>query len=141
VGFVVAVLVLDEQIAGKTLVAGLNARGLSIRTLADFALTGRPDPDVVREVDRRHTGMWVLVTMDLEIIEHFPGFDWDRYAIAFVVVHEDLRGAAFEHSKQDVVHRHAHTMVEQGRGEHHTYTTHRHSRSRPSLTTWLKRKL
>lgn len=85
--------------------------------------------------------MWVLVTMDLTITEDFPGFDWDRYAIAWVAGHESLRGAAFEHSKQDIVHRHAHAMVEQARGDHHTYSEKRHSKARPSLTSWLKRKL
>jgi hypothetical protein len=137
----VPVLVLDEQIAGKTLVSALRGRGFLVKTLADFGLTGRPDPEVARELYRRQQGEWVLVTMDLTIVEEFSGFDWDLYAIAWIVVREDLRGEAAEHSKQDVVHRYAHRMVEQRPGDHHTYSEGRHSRARPSLTSWLRRKL
>jgi hypothetical protein len=134
-------LVLDEQIASKRLVDGLRARGLEISTVGDFGVTGRPDPDVVRTIDGRLPGMWVLVTMDLYIVEHHPGFDWDRYAIAWITVHEDLRGAAFEAAKNDVAHRHAHRIGEQGRGHHYTYTAKQRIRSRPSLATQLRRKL
>jgi hypothetical protein len=134
-------LVLDEQLAGKRLVDGLRARGLEISTVGDLGLTGRPDPDVVRTIDGRLSGMWVLVTMDLTIVEEHPGFEWERYAIAWITVQEDLRGAAFEAAKTDVVHRHAHRIVEQGRGDHCTYTAKQRIRSRPSLATQLRRKL
>ena len=136
-----ALLVLDEQLAGKNLVAALGARGIDVATLADFGVTGRPDPDVVRTIDRRHSEMWVLVTMDLNIVEEHPGFDWHRYALAWIMVREELRGSAFEASKHDVVHRHAHQIVEQARGDHHTYTATQRIRSRPSLTSQLRRKL
>lgn len=79
--------------------------------------------------------------MDFTIIEDFPGFDWDRYAIAWVVVHEHLKGAAFEHEKDDIVHRHVHQMVEQGRGDHHTYTVKQRQKTRPSLASQLRRRL
>jgi hypothetical protein len=134
-------LVLDEQLAGKRLVDGLTTRGLEISTVGELGVTGRPDPDVVRTVDGRHSGMWVLVTMDLTIVEEHPGFDWDRYAIAWITVHEDLRGAAFEEAKADVVHHHARRIAEQARGDHFTYTATQRIRSRPSLTTQLKRRL
>ena len=84
---------------------------------------------------------FVLVTMDLTITEEFTGFDWDRYAIAWIAVREDLRGQAFEQAKQNIVHMHAHVIAEQRVGDHHTYSERRHSRSPPSLTTWLRRKL
>lgn len=134
-------LVLDEQLASRQLVEGLRARGLSVATVADFALTGRPDPDVVKTIDERHTGLWVFVTMDLTIVEEHPGFDWDRYAIAWISVREELTGVSFEESKTDIVHRHAHQTVEQGRGDHHTYTTKQRIRSRPSLASQLRRSL
>ena len=134
-------LVLDEQLASKQLVEGLRARGLEVKTVADFGVTGRADPDVVRTIDERQSGPWVFVTMDLTIVEEHPGFDWDRYAIAWIAVHEDLSGAAFEAGKTDVVHRHAHQIIEQGRGDHHTYTARQRIRSRPSLATQLRRKL
>jgi hypothetical protein len=137
----VPLLVLDEQLASKQLLEGLRARGLDVATVADFGVTGRADPDVVRQIGERHAGPWVFLTMDLTIVEEHPGFDWDRYAIAWISVHEDLSGAAFEASKTDVVHRHAHQIVEQGRGDHHTYTTGQRIRSRPSLASQLRRKL
>ena len=85
--------------------------------------------------------MWVLVTMDLTIVEEHPRFDWDRYAVAWIVVHDDLLGAAFEAAKTDVVHRHAHRIAEQARGDHFTYTVTQRIRSRPSLASQLRRKL
>lgn len=116
-------------------------RGLEVKTVKDFGAKGRPDPDVVRHVDQGHDGQWVLITMDFTIVEDFLGFDWDRYAIAWVVVNEHLRGAAFEHEKNDIVHRHVHQMVEQRRGDHHTYTVKQQLKSRPSLTSQLRRRL
>jgi len=136
-----AVLVLDEQLAGKSLVAALRARGLEVLTLADLGLTGRPDPDVVRQVDERHNGAWVLVTMDLTVIEDHPGFDWGRYAIAWVLIREDLRGADFEAAKHNVVHRWALEILEQRRGDHHTHTVAQRHKSPPSLNAQLRRGL
>jgi hypothetical protein len=92
----VPLLVLDEQLCRGLLIEGLRLRGYQVATVKDFGATGRPDPDVVRRVDDRHAGPWVLITMDFTIVDDFAGFDWDRYAIAWVVVHEDLKGAQFE---------------------------------------------
>src|SRR3954464_14809044 len=134
-------LVLDEQLCRGLLIEGLQLRGLDVKTVKDFGAAGRPDPDVVRKIDDGHKGPWVLVTMDFTVGEDFPGFDWGRYAISWVIVHEDLRGAAFEHEKNDIVHRHVHQMVEQGRGDHHTYMVKQQHKSRPSLTSQLRRRL
>lgn len=136
-----SLLVLDEQLESNRLIDGLRARGLSVATVGSFGLTGQFDPDVVRRVDERHSGPWVFVTMDLTIVEDYPRFDWDRYAIAWISVHQGLAGAAFEESKVNVVHRHAHEIVEQARGDHHTYTTKRHLKARPSLVSQVKRRL
>lgn len=135
-----AALIFDEQLAGKRLIAGLGDRGLEAKTLGDYGVTGCADPDVVRQVDDRREAGWVLVTMDLTIIEDHPGFDWNRYAIAWVMTPGGLRGAQVETAKLNIVHRHAHQMVEQGRGDHHSYTHTQRYKSRPSLTTQLRRK-
>lgn len=134
-------LVLDEQLCRRLLIEGLRLRGYGVKTVKDFGATGRPDPDVVRRIDDGYAGLWVLVTMDFTVVEDFPGFDWDRYAIAWVSIHEDLKGAAFEHEKNDIVHRHVHQMVEQGRGDHHTFTVKQRHKTRPSLVSQLRRKL
>lgn len=134
-------LVLDEQLCRGLLIEGLRLRGYDVKTVKDFGATGRPDPDVVRRIDDGHTGPWVLATMDFTVIEDFPGFDWGRYAISWVIVHEDLKGAAFEHEKNDIVHRHVHQMVEQARGDHHSYTVKQRHKSRPSLVSQLRRRL
>lgn len=136
-----ALLVLDEQLEAKSLVTALTDRGLAVKTLGDYALTGRPDPDVVRSIDQRESGMWVLVTMDLRIVEDHPGFEWERYAIAWILVHEDLVGVKFEQSKRNVIHKYAHEMVQQGRGDQHSYSEQRRTKSRPSLSSQLRRPL
>ena len=82
----------------------------------------------------------MLVTMDLTVVEDYPGFDWSRYAIAWVVVHESLAGARVEQAKHEIVHRHAHKIREQARGDHHTYTAERHYTTRPSLNRLLRRR-
>jgi hypothetical protein len=61
---------------------------------------------------------WVLVPMDAMIVDENPGFEWDRYAIAWVLVEEWLLGAPVEHTKSDVVQRHAHQMTAQRAGDH-----------------------
>jgi hypothetical protein len=99
----VATLVLDEQFTSNRLILALEDRGMGVKTVADFGAEGRPDPDVV----------WVLVTMDTTILEDFAGFDWSRYAIAWVVIDDHLLGAAVEKAKSNVVQRHAHMIVEQ----------------------------
>lgn len=134
-------LVLDEQLGSRRLIDGLRSRGLDVQGLGDFGLTGQLDPDVLRRVDGRYTGAWVFVTMDFTIIEDHPGFDWTRYAIAWVAVHQELAGAAFEQSKANIVHHHALRIIEQGRGDHHTYTEAQRHKSRPSLASQLRRRL
>jgi hypothetical protein len=137
----VALLVFDEQLASARLVSALHDRGLDAQTVGDFAVTGRPDPDVVRGIENSSSiaGGWVLVTMDLTIVEDFSGFDWSLYAIAWIHVPVHMRGAAVERAKADIVHRHAHVIAEQVPGDHHTYTARQHFRHRPSLTSLMRR--
>jgi hypothetical protein len=137
----VALLVLDEQLTGKSLVAGLRGRGLAVKTVKDFGVTQTADPDVVKTVAERHDGPWVLVTMDTTIVEEHRGFDWTRYAIAWVVVPEHLTGLAFDQAKANVLHNWALDIVELRPGEHRTYYARRHTKSRPSLSSQLRRKL
>jgi hypothetical protein len=86
-----------------------------------------------------HDTPWVLVTMDLTITDDFPGFDWDRYAIAWVMVRQGVLGGAVEVEKTEIVQRHAHDMREQGQGDHHSYTAHRRHKSPPSLASLTRR--
>ena len=114
-------------------VAALRERGIEISTVADYGATGRADPDVVRRIDHQISGPWVFVTMDLTIVQDFPGFDWSRYAIAWVRPREDLRGAEVERAKADIMHRHAHTIRDQSPADHYTYTAKQHFKHpRPS---------
>lgn len=79
---------------------------------------------------------WVLVTMDNSIIEDHRGFEWERYAIAWVVIDPRVRGAPAEYAKHNVIHRHAHQIIEQRPGgDHFTYTQPARHRSPPSLVT------
>lgn len=128
-----ATLVLDEQFISNRLILALEDRGLDVKTVADFGAKGRSDPDVVRRIADGCEADWVLVTMDSTITEDFEGFEWERYAIAWVVIDEHLRGAAVEKAKSNVVQRHAHMIVEQKAGDHFTYTALRHAKSPPSL--------
>ena len=127
-----AVLVLDEHLTrvGRS----LRDRGIAVKTVADFHANSTIDPDVIRAIqqDLPNTS-WVLVTMDGTIVEEFPGFEWDRYAIAWIKIDKHLAGIAVEHAKTNVVNRHAHTIVKQRKGDHHTYTLERHYRHAPSL--------
>jgi hypothetical protein len=134
-------LVLDEQLCRGRLIEALRTRGLEVRTVKDFGAEGRPDPEVLRSIGSGLKKPWVLVTMDLTIVDDFPGFDWSRYAIAWISVREDAKGAAFEHEKNDIVHRHAHQILEQTAGDHHTYTVQQRHKSPPSLASQLRRKL
>jgi hypothetical protein len=103
-------------------------------------VTGSPDPDVARRIDDQCSGAWVLVTMDLTVVEDYSGFDWNRYAIAWVVVHETLAGARVEQAKHEIVHRHAHKIREQGAGR--SSHLHRraalHDKTEPEQPTPLK---
>lgn len=136
-----ALLVLDEQLTAKSLVNGLESRGYEVKTVHDFGVSGKPDPDVVRTINSRSRRHWVLVTMDVTIVEEHQGFDWDRYAIAWIVHPEKLKGAAVEKAKANILHRWAHEIVELGKGQHRTYYEKRHSKSRPSLASQLRRQL
>jgi len=135
-----ALLILDEQLANPKLVSALQDRGLDARTVGDFAVTGRPDPDVVRGIrDSPSTADgWVLVTMDLTIIEDFSGFDWSLYALAWIQIPNHLRGAAVEQAKINTVHRYAHAIAEQAPGDHHTYTPRARFRHPPSLASLIR---
>lgn len=133
-------LVLDEQLANPRLVQALEERGLQVATVGDFGVTGRPDPDVVRRIQEQISGPWILVTMDLTIIEDHKGFDWGRYAIAWIRVHKDLKGAEVELAKTETIHRHAHTIREQGVGDQFTYSPGRCERHPPSLASMLEKR-
>lgn len=136
-----ALLVLDEQLTAKSLVDGLQSRGLDVQTVKDFGVTQRTDSDVVRTVGDRHKGHWVLVTMDITIVEEHRGFDWDRYAIAWIVLRDDLSGAAVERAKANILHRWAHEIVKLRPGDQHTYYETTRAKSRPSLASQLKGRL
>jgi hypothetical protein len=123
----VARLVFDEQLESRRLLDGLAYRGIEVASVGDYGMTGRPDPDIVRQIGEQTRDPWVLVTLDLTITEDYEGFAWERYALAWVAPAEHLRGQAFEAEKANIVHNHALDMVEQRAGDHHTYTLRRHS--------------
>jgi hypothetical protein len=137
----VALLVLDEQLTGKSLVAGLRSRGLEVKTVKDFGVTQTTDPDMVKTIATRHDGQWVLVTMDTTIVEEHTGFDWSRYAIAWVIVPEHLTGLTFDQAKANVLHNWALDIAQLRAGDHRTYYERRHTKSRPSLSSQLRRRL
>lgn len=131
-------LVLDEHLLGAR--GGLEDRGIVVRTVADFRAKSTLDPDVIRAVGRgMRRAPWVLVTMDGTIVKEHSSFDWERYAIAWVLIDPRARGIAAEQSKNEVLHRHARAMLTQTPGEHHTYTETRHYRHPPSLVTQSRR--
>ncbi len=134
-------LVLDEQLSGRALIASVSGRGFGVATVGDLGAQGRPDPDVMRRAEESQPGQWVLITMDTTIIEDHPRFGWADYAIAWISIHEDLRGEAVEQSKMNVVHRHLHLIAGQARGDHFTYSEHRHDKAPPSVSTQMRRKL
>jgi hypothetical protein len=112
-----------------------------VTTVGELGAQGRPDPDVIRRAEDAVSGSWVLVTMDTSMIEDHLRFGWREYAIAWVAINDQLRGAAVEQSKMNVVHRHAHVIVAQARGDHFTYFEARHDKVPPSLSTQLRRRL
>jgi hypothetical protein len=130
-------LVLDEHL--MALRVGLEHRGILVRTVADLGARSVLDPDVIRAISHRLSGPWVMVTMDGTIVDEHPGFEWDLYAIAWVVIDPKLRGVAVEQAKTDVVQRHAHKMLEQRPPDHFSYTQHARHRSPPSLVSTLRR--
>ena len=135
-----AALVFDEQIASPRIIQALAERGTAAQTIADMGAAGRPDPDVIRRIVRgMGAAPWVLVTLDLSITDEFPGFDWQRYAIAWVMLRGGVRGGAVEIEKTDIVQRHAHDMRSQQPGDHHTYTVSRRYKHPPSLASLMRR--
>ncbi len=136
-----SLLVLDEQLSRGQLANSLRDRGMQVATVGDFGATGRPDPDVVRQIVAQRNEHWILVTMDTTIVEDYPGFDWSRYAIAWIRPHEDLRGVAVERAKAEILHRHAHEIRQMGSGDQHTFTAERHYKTRPSLTYMLRKRV
>lgn len=134
-------LVLDEQLESQRLVTALRDRGSDIRVVGDFGVQGRPDPDVVRRITDQHSGAWVLITMDLTIVEDYRGFDWTRYAIAWVRLRKGLRGAVVETAKANTVHRHLHQIEAQKPGDHFTYTPDSRQRHPPSLASMTEKRI
>ncbi len=134
-------LVLDEQLERSQLVDALRDRGMDVATVGDFGVSGRPDADVVRSIDSERRGRWILVTMDLTIVEDYPGFDWSRYTIAWIRPHEGLSGAQVEQAKAEILHRHAHAIRKMANGDHHTFTVDRHSKSPPSLSYMTRKRI
>ena len=127
-----AVIVLDEHLTRVT--RSLRDRGVVVKTVADFHATSTLDPDVIRAVaNGLPNESWVLVTMDGTIVDEYPGFEWERYAIAWIKIDPRLSGIEVEHAKTDVVNRHAHSIIEQRPPDHHTYFRDRHYRHAPSL--------
>lgn len=122
----VPALVLDEHLMG--LRKGLELRGLDARTVEEFRATSTLDPDVIRAIsDGMGVAPWILLTMDLTIIDDHKRFEWERYAIAWIVIESHLRGIAVENAKTNVVQRHAHVIVEQRPGDH--FTVHARSKA------------
>lgn len=136
-----ALLVLDEQLENRRLVQALRDRGIECRTVGDFGVQGRADPDVVRRIADQVVGSWVLVTMDLSIVEEHARFDWSRYAIAWVRIRKELKGVRAEEAKANTIHRHAHLIQEQGRGDHYTYWPKRHEKHPPSLASMTEKQI
>lgn len=136
-----ALLVLDEQLENPRHVAALQDRGCAVRTVGDFGVQGRPDPEVVRQVADQASDPWILVTMDLSIVEDFKGFDWNRYAIAWVRIRKELRGRAVEVAKANTLHKHLDRMVGQRPGDHFTYTPERHDKHPPSVASMTEKQI
>jgi hypothetical protein len=131
-----ATLVLEDHLSAHILVASLNSRGFHAVPVADLGLGGkRPDADLVREIDDKADPPWTFVTLDLTIIDDASGFDWNRYAIAWIMAPKGLKGGAFEEAKQNIVHKHVEKIVAQQPGDHWTYTERSHYKHPPSLVT------
>jgi hypothetical protein len=132
-----AALVLDEHATGA--LHGLRARGMDAFSVAEFHATSVADPDVVRAIGARLADPWVLVTCDLTLVDDHQGFDWDRYAIAWVMVPAHIKGAAYEYAKVDAIHHHARRMVEQVAGDHFTYDPRAQYKTPPSMVSRRRR--
>lgn len=132
-----AALVLDEHLTAPC--AGLQDRGIDARPVHDFRATSILDPDVIRAVAAVMQGPWVLATLDGSLVEDNPAFEWERYAIAWLVLDPNLKGVAVEHAKTDILHHHARRMVEQRPGDHFSYTERARHKHPPSLLSARQR--
>lgn len=131
-----ATLVLEDHLSAHILVAGLQGRGFAAVPVAQLGLGGkRPDSELVKEIGGNVTQHWTFVTLDLTIIDDASGFDWGRYAIAWVMAPKGLKGGAFEQAKQNIVHKHVEKMVGQQPADHWTYTERSHHKHPPSLVS------
>lgn len=133
------ILVLDENVGSDRLVKALGDRGCAARTLKDLGANGKPDPDVVMETAKKIKKPWVLVTMDLSIIDDHSKFDWDRYALAWLFIRPDLSGIAVERSKTDTVHRWCHELRDMTPGNHWSLSIKARQRHAPSLAKFTGR--
>ena len=133
-----ATLVLDEHLAA--LRKGLEQRLAGARTVGEFGSNSSLDPDMIRAVS---SGMgaepWVLLTMDATIPDEHPNFEWERYAIAWILIEPHLRGIEVERAKAEVVRRHLHEITEQRPGDLFAYTRYQRHRAPPSLGSTLRR--
>jgi hypothetical protein len=132
---------IDEQLENPRHIGALSDRGCAVKTVGDFGAQGRPDPDVVRRISDQVTDPFVLVTMDLSVVEDFKGFDWNRYAIAWVQIRKELRGRAVEIAKANTLHKHLERMTGQRPGDHFTYTPERHDKRPPSLASMTAKRI
>jgi hypothetical protein len=131
-----ATLVLEDHLSAHILVASLKSRGYNAVPVAELGLGGkRSDADLVREIGDKIDTLWTFATLDLTIIDDASGFDWDRYAIAWVMVKKGLKGAGYEQAKQNIVHKHVEKMEAQQPGDHWTYTARSHHKDPPSLVS------
>lgn len=131
-----AALVLEDHLSAHSLVVGLRGRGFSVVPVGEIGLGGKkPDADLVRLVGERVPEPWVFGTLDLTITQDSAGFDWDRYAIAWVLLKKGLTGAAAEQAKQNIVHHHIDKIVRLRRGDHFSYTERSQFQHPPDLVT------
>jgi hypothetical protein len=130
-----AALILDAHLESKTLIAGLKARGFELWTLSDLELPGDAfDSTVARRADEKvGADRCVLVTIDVTIVEDSRGFDWSRYAIAWLKIPSHLKGGDAETAKHNILHRRVDRIAAQSAGDHFTYTLESSYQHPPSL--------
>lgn len=79
--------------------------------------------------------------MDVTIVDDHEGFDWSRYAIAWIRPGRHLRGKEVEVAKANAIHRHLHHIEAQMSGQHFTYGPHSFQRHPPSLASMTEKRL
>lgn len=77
--------------------------------------------------------------MDLSILDDFSGFDWSRYALAWLHVRPDMNGIAVEHSKADTLHRWCHELSKMNPGDHWSFSIGSKQKDQPSAARFTKR--